>query len=335
MSCSPISAANIKTISVFGAGSWGTALAIYLARKGYSVNLWHNIAKDVARMNEVRQNEVFMPGIEFPSSMTCVGNLQEAVEKADLLLVVVPSKVFRLVLNQIKPYIQNHQPIIWATKGVDSESGQLMDGVAEEVFGQEAILGVLSGPNFAIEVAQGLPAASTLACRHQEALPTLCQVFESDLMQIDGSDDMTGAEVGGVVKNVIAIAVGICDGLKLGANARAAVMTRGLDEMLRLGLALGAKEETIVGLAGVGDLILTCTDDKSRNRRFGLLLGQGKSANQALQIIGQVVEGYANVNEVKTLAAKVNVRMPIVDAVFEMVQHPVELAKVALALLQR
>ncbi|MCD6046890.1 MAG: NAD(P)H-dependent glycerol-3-phosphate dehydrogenase [Gammaproteobacteria bacterium] len=334
MSNPSVSAGNIKTISVFGAGSWGTALAIYLARKAYSVMLWHNVPQDVARMNEVRQNEVFMPGIEFPPSLVCVDSLQEAVEKADLLLIVVPSKVFRSVLNQIKPYVKKHQPIIWATKGVDAESGQLMDGVAEEIFGQEAILGVLSGPNFAVEVAQGLPAASTLACCHQDALPALCQVFESDLMQIDGSDDMTGAEVGGVVKNVIAIAVGICDGLKLGANARAALMTRGLEEMLCLGKALGAKEETIMGLAGVGDLILTCTDDKSRNRRFGLLLGQGKSADEALKIIGQVVEGYANVQEVKTLAKRMNVHMPIVETVFEMIQHPIDPNRVALTLLQ-
>ncbi len=328
------SAKHVKHITVFGAGSWGTALSLYLAHKAYQVLLWHNVEKDAIRMNEVRQNEVFMPGIIFPENLSCTSDLEKAVTSADLLLIVVPSQVFRSMLQQIKPFLK-HQPIMWATKGVDATSNELMDVVAEEVLGKEAILGVISGPNFAQEVAAGLPAATTVATRHQTVLPELCHIFESQLMQIDGTTDTTGAEVGGVVKNVIAIAVGICDGLSLGSNARAALMTRGLEEMIRLGVAMGAREQTLIGLAGVGDLILTCTDDKSRNRRFGLLLGKGVEPQQALKEVKQVVEGYINVKQVKALAEKYQIRMPIVEEVFKICYHNFDPQRAALNLIRR
>ena len=315
---STFSPQQVKNITVCGAGSWGTALAIYLAKKGYQVLLWHNVESDAIRMEQARQNEVFLPGITFPDSLHCTSDLAQAVLQADLLLIVVPSHVFRHVLQQIKPHIKNNQTLIWATKGVDSASNQLLDKVAEEVFGNEIILGVLSGPNFATEVARGLPDATTLACRDENYLPGLCQIFASDLMQVDGTTDVTGAEIGGAVKNVIAIAVGVFDGLQLGANARAVLMTRGFAEILSLGQAVGAKQETIIGLSGMGDLILTCTDDQSRNRRFGLMLGRNKSVTEALQAIGQVVEGYTNVKEVVALAKRFNVKMPIVEAVYQL-----------------
>lgn len=324
---------QVKTISVFGAGAWGTALAVYLAKKKYQVMLWHNVEKDALHMEEIRQNEVFLPGIIFPPTLHCLSDLAKAVTEADLLLVVVPSQVFRLVLQQIKTHIKNHQPLIWATKGIDAASNQLLDVVAEEILGKEIVLGVLSGPNFAGEVARDLPDATTLACRQAEYLPALCAVFSSPVMRVDGTTDVTGAEVGGAVKNVIAIAVGILDGLAFGANARAVLITRGLAEMFALGRALGALDETIVGLAGVGDLILTCTDNQSRNRRFGLLLGQGKSAAEALQEIAQVVEGYNNVKEVRALAQRLHVSMPIVDAVYQLCHEQLDPKQMAMQVL--
>jgi glycerol-3-phosphate dehydrogenase (NAD(P)+) len=309
---------QVRNITVFGAGSWGTALAIYLAKKGFHVLLWHNVEADAMRMEQARQNEVFLPGITFPDSLHCSSDLAQAVSQADLLLVVVPSHVFRQVLQQIKPYIKNNQALIWATKGIDSASNQLLDQVAEEVFGKEIILGVLSGPNFATEVARGLPDATTLACRDARHLTGLCQIFASNLMQVDGTTDVTGTEIGGAVKNVIAIAVGVFDGLQLGANARSVLMTRGLAEIISLGQAAGAKAETMIGLSGVGDLILTCTDDQSRNRRFGLMLGRNQSVDEALQAIAQVVEGYTNVKEVLAFSKRFNLKMPIVEAVYQL-----------------
>lgn len=324
---------SVRNITVFGAGAWGTALAVYLAKKNYHVTLWHNVEQDALQMEQARQNAVFLPGIIFPSSLHCSSNLLESVTTADLLLVVVPSHVFRLVLQQIKPYIKNHQPLIWATKGIDASSNQLLDVVATEILGDEIVLGVLSGPNFASEVARDLPDATTLACRQADYLPALCQVFESPLMRVDGTTDVTGAEVGGAVKNVIAIAVGIFDGLAFGANARAVLMTRGLAEMFALGRALGAVDETIVGLSGVGDLILTCTDNQSRNRRFGLMLGEGKTADEALTAIAQVVEGYTNVKEVRALAKRLHINMPIVEAVYQLCYATLDPKQMAMSLL--
>jgi glycerol-3-phosphate dehydrogenase (NAD(P)+) len=308
---------SVRKITVFGAGAWGTALAVYLAKKNYQVVLWHHVSKDAVQMEQARENAVFLPGIVFPDTLHCSADLKSAVESADLLLVVVPSHVFRLVLEQIKPYSQNHQPLIWATKGIDPASNQLLDSVAKEIFGDAMTLGVLSGPNFAGEVARGLPDATTLACQDASYLPTLCELFSSSVMRVEGTTDVIGAEVGGAVKNVIAIAVGIFDGLACGANARAVLITRGFAEMLALGRALGALDETIMGLSGMGDLILTCTDNQSRNRRFGLLLGEGKVADEALAMIGQVVEGYNNVKEVRALAQRLQVKMPIVEAVYQ------------------
>ncbi len=306
---------NVSTISVFGAGSWGTALAIYLAKKNYRVLLWHFDPAQTARMEKVRENEFFLPGIAFPDTLTCTNDLKRAVTEANILLVVVPSQPFRSVLLEIHKYSNISQPLLWATKGVDAQSTELLDKVAREIFGSEQILGVISGPNFAGEVAKGLPWATTIACSDKNALKELCLVFKSPVMGVLPSLDLTGAEVGGVVKNVVAIAVGIADGLSLGANARASIITKGLAEMIELGLKMGAYEETIVGLAGVGDLILTCTDNQSRNRRFGLQLGEGISSADALKNIGQVVEGYNNVQQVLALAKKWQVRMPIAEQV--------------------
>ena len=311
------SASQVNNISVFGAGSWGTALALHLARKSLSVTLWHFNPQEAERMQKVRENEMFMPGVSFPDNLVCTNDMNQAVTSADLILVVVPSQAFRGVLTTMKPLLKKTQPVLWATKGIDADSIQLLDHVALEILGEDHTIGVISGPNFAGEVAHGLPTASTVATNNAAALEGLSLVFKSPTMGIASSMDVTGGEIGGVVKNVIAIVVGISDGLGFGANARAALITKGLDEMIRLGVKLGAKEETIVGLAGVGDLILTCTDNQSRNRRFGLLLGEGMAPDDALAKIGQVVEGYLNVRQLKAFAEKVQMTMPVTEQVFQ------------------
>lgn len=312
------SADQVKNISVFGAGAWGTALSLHLARKFFQVTLWHFDPEQAARIQTTRENEYFLPGVYFPGNLNCTNDINAAVTSADLIVIVVPSQAFRGVLTTMKPLLKTTQPVVWATKGIDAETVELLDHAAVEILGDDFTLGVISGPNFANEVARGLPTASTVATNHAAALAGLVEVFKSPTMGIAESMDITGAEVGGIVKNVIAIVVGISDGLGFGANARAALITKGLDEMIALGVKLGAKEETIIGLAGVGDLILTCTDNQSRNRRFGLLLGEGVAPDEALTKIGQVVEGYLNVRQLKVFAEKNHVTMPVAEAVARM-----------------
>ncbi|KHA58917.1 glycerol-3-phosphate dehydrogenase [Vibrio variabilis] len=303
---------------VLGAGSYGTSLAISLARNGANIVIWGHEPEHMARLEADRANHEFLPGIDFPESLIVESDLEKAVQSSRDLLVVVPSHVFGIVLNSVKPFLREDTRICWATKGLEPETGRLLKDVAYDALGEGYSLAVLSGPTFAKELAMGMPTAISVASPDAEFVADLQEKIHcSKTFRVYANSDFTGMQLGGAVKNVIAIGAGMSDGIGFGANARTALITRGLAEMSRLGAALGAQAETFMGMAGLGDLVLTCTDNQSRNRRFGLALGQGKDVDTAQMEIGQVVEGYRNTKEVFLLAERMGVEMPIVDQIYQ------------------
>ncbi|EJG0101382.1 NAD(P)H-dependent glycerol-3-phosphate dehydrogenase [Vibrio parahaemolyticus] len=305
-------------MTVIGAGSYGTSLAISLARNGANVVLWGHEPEHMARLEADRANHAFLPGVDFPESLIIESDLEKAVQASRDLLVVVPSHVFGIVLNSCKPFLREDSRICWATKGLEPETGRLLKDVAYDIIGENYSLAVLSGPTFAKELAMGLPTAISVASPDAEFVADLQEKIHcSKTFRVYANNDFIGMQLGGAVKNVIAIGAGMSDGIGFGANARTALITRGLAEMSRLGAALGAKPETFMGMAGLGDLVLTCTDNQSRNRRFGLALGQGKDVDTAQEEIGQVVEGYRNTKEVWMLSQHMGVEMPIVDQIYQ------------------
>ncbi|MDC5820245.1 NAD(P)H-dependent glycerol-3-phosphate dehydrogenase [Vibrio europaeus] len=305
-------------MTVLGAGSYGTSLAISLARNGANVVIWGHDPEHMARLEADRANHEFLPGIEFPQSLIVESDLEKAVQASRDLLVVVPSHVFGIVLNNVKPHLRDDSRICWATKGLEPETGRLLKEVANEALGEGYSLAVLSGPTFAKELAMGMPTAISVASPDNDFVADLQEKIHcSKTFRVYANSDFIGMQLGGAVKNVIAIGAGMSDGIGFGANARTALITRGLAEMTRLGAALGAQPETFMGMAGLGDLVLTCTDNQSRNRRFGLALGQGKDVDTAQDEIGQVVEGYRNTKEVYLLAERMGVEMPIVDQIYQ------------------
>lgn len=323
-------------ISVLGAGSYGTALAIALARNGHKTLLWSHRADQVATLMADRCNKVFLPDAIFPDSLQLTADLQEAVQASRNLLIVVPSHVFGDVLSQIKPFLRPDSRVAWATKGLDPSTGSLLQDVALKVLGGQVPLAVLSGPTFAKELAMGLPTAISLAATEPEFGKELADLLHCGrTFRVYLNDDMVGLQIGGAVKNVIAIGAGLADGLGFGANARTALITRGLAELQRLGVALGAEQDTFMGMAGLGDLVLTCTDNQSRNRRFGLALGQGKDVQTAMAEIGQIVEGYRNAAEVQQLANRHGVEMPICEQVYAVLYQGKDAKEAAISLLSR
>lgn len=320
------------TIAVLGAGSWGTALAILLARHGTTTLLWARDAAQAAAMNAERRNPRYLPDITFPATLSATADLEQALAAADDLLLAVPSHSFRATLQAIAPYVTSTTRLAWATKGLEQGSRKLLHQVAAEELGSDIAPAVVSGPTFAREVAAGLPTAVTVACQDPGVARYFAACLHDTTFRAYTSDDVVGVELGGAVKNVLAIAAGIADGMGMGANTRAALITRGLAEMMRLGAALGGHPETFMGLAGLGDLVLTCTDDQSRNRRLGLALGRGTTLVQAQQDIRQVVEGVQTAAEVWALASTLGVDMPITEQVFRVLHQgqPVRLAVQAL-----
>jgi glycerol-3-phosphate dehydrogenase (NAD(P)+) len=287
-------------------------------------------------MQSERQNTKYLAGCPFPETLLVEENLEKAVQASDNLLVVVPSHAFADMLKQVKPMLPDNVKIAWATKGLDPETGDLLQNVAVKVVGTNISLAVLSGPTFAKEMASGLPTAISLSSEDDGFVAELSDLLHCEkLFRVYSNKDFIGVQLGGAVKNVVAIAAGIADGIGFGANARIALITRGLAEMTRLGLALKAEPSTFMGMAGLGDLVLTCTDNQSRNRRFGLALGQGSEVEQAILSIGQVVEGYRNTKEVHTLAQRYNVEMPIVEQVYEVLYSGKDAKRAAADLLSR
>ncbi len=300
-------------LTVIAAGAWGTALAIAFSEK-HRVTLWTR-EEDVAQgMHDTRENTRFLPGYRLPESLLIGADFNSAVADAELLVIATPLAGLRPTLRQLRESALA-APLIWVCKGLEAGSAKLPHQLVAEELGAQALCGALSGPSFAEEVAQGLPTAVTLAANNPDFARRMALALHSHHLRIYANDDLPGVEIGGAVKNVMAIATGICDGLGLGLNARAALITRGLSEIARLGVALGGRPQTFMGLAGMGDLILTCTGDLSRNRRVGLALATGKTLPQILAELGHVAEGVSTAREVACLAEKLGIEMPITQAV--------------------
>ncbi len=324
---------TVPAIAVLGAGSWGTALAILLSRNGAKVNLW-GLEKEVEALIQDSENRRFLPGIKFPNNLKPTADLNQSIASADEVLVVVPSHVFPSLLKTIKPILGPETTLSWATKGLEHETGELLSSVAQKILGDRPI-GVISGPTFAGEVARGLPTAVTVASTDAEHADRLAGYLHSDRFRAYSSDDIIGLQIGGAAKNVMAIAAGIADGLNFGANTRAALITRGLAEIMRLGIAMGGKQETFMGLAGLGDLALTCTDNQSRNRRMGLALAEGKSIEQAKLEIGQEVEGVGAAKVVHNKAKELGIEMPITEQAYLVLYQGLDPKKAVQNLLER
>ncbi len=323
-------------MTVIGAGSYGTALAITLARNGHSVVLWGHDPKHINTLQQDRKNQAFLPDVTFPDNLQLQTDLQLAISASRDILVVVPSHVFGNVLRQIKPYLKSDARIVWATKGLEADTGRLLQEVAREALGDAIPLAVISGPTFAKELAAGLPTAIAVSSSDPTFTDDLQKLLHcGKSFRVYSNPDFIGVQLGGAVKNVIAIGARMSDGIGFGANARTALITRGLAEMSRLGEALGAKPATFMGMAGLGDLVLTCTDNQSRNRRFGIMLGEGKSVDEAQKQIGQVVEGYRNTKEVWILSQRYGVEMPITEQIYQVLYAGKDAREAAIALLSR
>ncbi|WP_078117769.1 NAD(P)H-dependent glycerol-3-phosphate dehydrogenase [Thiosocius teredinicola] len=321
-------------LAVLGAGSWGTALAIQLARNGCKVALWGHDAQEVAALRQDRENRRYLPGIALPESLQPNEDLTACIGEAEEVLLVVPSHAFDAVCRQVAAIRPDIRSLSWATKGFDDASNELLSTVVERHL-PEADMAVVSGPTFAGEVARGLPTAITVASNRMENAERVASYLHGENFRAYTSDDLIGVQVGGASKNVMAIAAGISDGLGFGANARAALITRGLHEITRLGLAMGGKPETFMGLAGLGDLALTCTDNQSRNRRMGLALARGLDIAAARKEIGQEVEGVGTAREVRSKASSLAVEMPITEQTYQVLYEGLEPSAAVRNLLSR
>ena len=321
-------------VAVLGAGSWGTALAVLLARNGVPTTLWGRTPQSVVDMAMARRNARYLPDLAFPDSLQLSGALEPTVRDAGTVLIAVPSHAFAELIDAAAPWIAPNTGIAWATKGFDPASGRFLHELVGERLPQHAAA-VVTGPSFAREVAIGLPTAVTVHSANAEFAHSVAQMLHSPMFRAYTGNDVVGAELGGAMKNVLAVATGVADGMQLGLNARAGLITRGLYEMLRLGAALGARAETLMGLAGLGDLVLTCTGDLSRNRRLGLALGRGAPLQQAVAEIGQVVESVQTVDTVMQLASKYGVELPISALVQRVLREELSPAEAMRALLSR
>jgi len=306
-----------QRVAVIGAGAWGTALARHLADKQISVRLWAHEPEVVQAIEQRRENVVFLPGVQLPSTLTATDQLSDAVAGADCVIFAVPSHVARLVLSRIGPLLPQSVPFVSATKGIEETTLKLMTQVMQEVLPSHMrkSLMVLSGPSFASEVSQGKPTALCLAGQDPGAVKAIQALFMTPTFRVYADDDLIGVQLGGSLKNVMALAAGVVDGLELGHNARAALITRGLAEMIRLGLAMGADPRTFYGLSGVGDLILTCTGPLSRNHSVGVRLGKGERLDGILASMQAVAEGVRTAKAALGLAQRCGVDMPIVQEV--------------------
>jgi glycerol-3-phosphate dehydrogenase (NAD(P)+) len=328
-------ASTERGIGVIGAGSWGTALALQLARSGRRVLLWGRDRQAMQQLTAERVNTRYLPGRHFPPALMPEPDLARLGTVAADVVVAVPSRALREVLTALARVHADDRRLVLATKGLEQGTGYLPHQVAADVFPGNTPLAIVSGPTFAGELARQLPSALTIASHDTALAADAAAALHSPSLRVYTAVDVTGVALGGAVKNIIAIAAGIADGLGMGANARAALITRGLAEVTRLGIALGGAAETFTGLAGLGDLVLTCTDDQSRNRRMGLALARGEAPEAALRRIGQVVEGVYAAREVRRLAAERKVEMPITEQVARVLDGDVSPRAAAEALMTR
>ena len=315
----------MRRIAVIGAGSWGTALSLTLTHVGHAVRLWAHGREVVESIRTRRENELFMPGVQLPPSLRCTHNLSEALEGAEIVLTVMPSHVCRTLCEQMLEHLRPEMVLVSATKGLDIEPLMRMSEIIRSVVGQRFAprLAVLSGPSFAREVARGDPTAVVVASDDRETAHFIQKEFSSKTLRLYTSTDVVGVEIGGAVKNVIAIAAGVLEGLGLGCNPTAALITRGLTEVTRLACACGARRETLAGLAGMGDLVLTCTGELSRNRAVGVELGKGQKLPDIMGSMRMVAEGVKTTYATVALAAKCRVEMPITRQVHRILETQV------------
>jgi glycerol-3-phosphate dehydrogenase (NAD(P)+) len=326
----------LNSVCVLGAGSYGTALAFCLSRNGVKTILWGRDKQQTRLMAQNRCNQKYLPNATFPKELTVESDLSKAIVNSQDILVVVPSHAFASTLQEAKRFLNTEHRIIWATKGLEPESGRLLQDVAVDILGDKIPIAALSGPTFAKEMVAGLPTAISLSSTNEKLATEFANKLHcSKSFRVYRNDDFIGIQLGGAVKNVIAIGAGLADGLGFGSNARTALITRGLTELTRLGVKMGAKQSTFMGMSGLGDLVLTCTDNQSRNRRFGLALGNGMSIEDAMSEIGQVVEGYRNTKEVHILSGRMGVEMPICEQVYEVLYNNKSAKEAALTLLAR
>ena len=322
-------------IVVLGAGSWGTALAIHLANSGHDVLLWGNEPEHIKLLAEQRCNQQFLPDVTFPERLQLTDSIEQALASPAWVLIAIPSHAYRSFLQKNAHLFKEDIGVAWASKGLESGSGKLIHQVVAEELPRCKKTAVMSGPTFAGEVARSLPTSITVASESEDFSRQISDDLHSGRFRVYLSDDLIGVELGGSIKNVLAIAAGAADGLGFGANTRAALITRGLAEMMRLGEAMGARKETFMGLAGMGDLILTCTDNQSRNRRTGLLLAQGRTLEQVRKEIGQAIEGIKTAKEAVNLARQHNVEMPITEQVYRVLYENCPIEEAVQALLSR
>ncbi|MDB4138511.1 NAD(P)-dependent glycerol-3-phosphate dehydrogenase [Methylophilaceae bacterium] len=325
-------------VCVLGAGAWGTALAIHIAKK-HNVVLWARDSSHVSGMQKSRSNPLYLGDFIFPKNLALENDLEIAIEGAEILISVVPTSGFRSVLNKIQK-INKNIPIIWANKGLEKGTAKLPHEVAIDELGSlnansERHFGVISGPSFAAELVRALPTAVTMASINEDLSSMVAKLFHHSNMRVYTSNDVIGVSVGGALKNVIAIASGISDGMGFGNNARAALITRGLTEISRFGVALGAKQETFNGLAGAGDLVLTCTGEYSRNREVGIRLAKGQDLKEILTGLGHVAEGVFTAAEVVGRSKKLGIEMPITQEVFAVIHKRKSPREAVLDLLDR
>jgi glycerol-3-phosphate dehydrogenase (NAD(P)+) len=325
------------SIAVIGAGSWGTALAKVLADKGHAVTLWGRDAAQLAELDSRRENSKYLPGAALPPSLTTNPDLAAAVHDKRFVVSVVPSHTVRDVFGRAGGAMRSDAIVVSASKGIENESLATMDEVMKDVLPGKlgTRLAFLSGPSFAKEVGQGLPTAVVMAARDRQVAEAAAQLFHAERFRVYTSDDVPGVELGGALKNVIAIASGVADGLGLGYNARAALITRGLAEITRLAVRRAANPMTLAGLAGLGDLVLTCTGDLSRNRSVGLGLGRGKTIEEVLAGMSQVAEGVKTTKSARDLADRLGVEMPITQAMYRLQYEGISAAEAVLDLLGR
>ena len=316
---------NNPKIAVIGAGSWGTALAVLLAGKNYAVELWGHSSDHLDMLISDRENKKYLPGIQFPSKLLPVHQLKQAVEGTPIIIMAVPSHAYRKVFVELVPFLLENCRIISAVKGIENKTLKTMTQVMAEVIaeqnmgGKKIELGVISGPSFAEEVAKKVPTAVTIGFHDLQTAKEIQKVFVTDFFRVYASRDLIGLEISASLKNIIAIAAGVCDGLGYGLNTRAALITRGLAEIQRLGIALKADPLTFSGLSGLGDLLLTCTGDLSRNRTVGIKLGEGKTLDQITSEMSMVAEGIKTTQSVYDLAQKMKIEMPILEQVYNII----------------
>ena len=314
------------TVAVLGSGSWGTALAALLVRNGTPTRLWGRDAQVLAGIDATHRNQRYLPDVELPPELICEADLARAVQGVGVVLIAVPSHAFATILAELAPLLDADTAVAWATKGFEPGTGRFLHELVAAQW-PDRRAAVITGPSFAREVAAGLPSAFTVHSDDSVFAKELAGLLHAPNLRAYSGGDVLGAELGGAMKNVLAVATGIADGMQLGLNARAGLITRGMNEMLRLGMALGAQPETLIGLSGLGDLVLTCTGDLSRNRRLGLALGRGVAIDVALREIGQVVESVLTTDEVMRLATMHDLDLPIsaaVHAVLHGVATPVD-----------